>query len=457
MHFNRREVLAVAGAAAGMAVVPGWAGAPTPLIATTGTARLAPDPFPETPIWGYDGAVPGPVMRVQQGGRLSRRLINSLPQPTTIHWHGIRIDNAMDGVPDLTQATVPQGGSFDYGFDLPDAGTYWYHPHSRTFEQMGRGLYGALIVEEPSPPPVDADLVLLIDDWRLNEAGQLHDSFGALHDRAHAGRIGNWVTVNGVADWKRGVARGERIRLRLVNTANARVFPLFLQGMRAHVVALDGQPVDTPYAVDELILAPAQRADLIVDIDAAEGETAWLLERDREGLLAVAEFPVEGTSRADALPPPVALPPNPVPALGALDDALHVPLRMEGGAMGGLAAATRNGEERSLRDLAAEGFAWALNGSVGMEDRPLFQARLGQTVRIRMTNDTAWPHAMHVHGHHFRALGAAGPGPLRDTILLQRGETLDIAFVADNPGKWMLHCHMLEHSVAGMMTWFEVA
>ena len=134
------------------AVAPNTA-APEPpaLRATPGSARLAPPDYPETPIWGYDGRVPGPVLRMAQGERLIRRFVNELPQPSTIHWHGIRIANPMDGVPDLTQAPVPPGGDFLYDFVAPDAGTWWYHPHHRSWEQVARGLYGALIVEEPAP------------------------------------------------------------------------------------------------------------------------------------------------------------------------------------------------------------------------------------------------------------------------------------------------------------------
>ena len=179
---------AAANAAATNAVSPDSA-APEPpaLRATRAAVRLAPPDYPETPIWGYDGRVPGPVLRVAQGGRLIRRFVNELPQPSTIHWHGIRIANPMDGVPDLTQAPVPPGGDFLYDFVAPDAGTWWYHPHHRSWEQVARGLYGALIVEEPAPARVDRDEVLLIDDWRLTGDAGIHESFGAMMDLSHAG------------------------------------------------------------------------------------------------------------------------------------------------------------------------------------------------------------------------------------------------------------------------------
>ncbi|MDU8944852.1 multicopper oxidase family protein [Ovoidimarina sediminis] len=426
------------------------------LRAAPGTAQLAPADYAPTPIWGYGAKVPGPEIRIPQGGELSRRLINELPQATTIHWHGIRIDNAMDGVPDMTQAAVLPGESFDYSFRVPDAGTYWYHPHNRTWEQLARGLYGALVVVEETPPDVDADLVLLIDDWRFAADATLHESFGSLRDWSHAGRIGNWVTVNGVGEYAQPVKAGARLRLRLVNVANARIFPLVLRGFEARVVALDGQPLDAPRVVERITLAPAQRADLIVDVTASEGETAHILEEDREGLLAVADFPVEGRSGRTPGAPLIALPPNPVPRLGDLDQAPRAVLRMEGGAMGRMSGAMMGGRMMAPRDLAGEGKVWAFNGMAELPESPLIAADLGQTVRIAMINDTAWPHAMHLHGHHFRVIGPEGKGPLRDTTLVNPDETVEIAFVADNPGDWLLHCHMVEHSAGGMMTWIRV-
>ncbi len=455
MPMNRRHFIAAASA---MALArPAAAGRYTDLIAAPGQAQLAPPEYDPTPIWGYGGAVPGPEIRVTQGGRVARRLINRLPQDTSVHWHGIRIANAMDGVAGMTQAAVPPGSTFDYGFEVPDAGTYWYHPHNKTWEQMARGLYGALIVEEPEPPQVDADEVLLIDDWLFDADATLFDSFGSLRDWSHGGRIGNWVTVNGDGDWQRGVEQGQRLRLRLVNTANARVFELQLRGFRAWEIALDGQPLSKPREITALTLAPAQRVDLIVDVTAAPGETAHILEPDAQGLLGVAAFPVAGLAREANRDAPPPLTPNPVPPLGDVETARRVPLRMEGGAMGGMAEAMSGGQVMSARDLAQTGKLWAFNGQVDMQDSPLIEAARGETIRIAMTNDTAWPHAMHLHGHHFRRLGPEGPGPLRDTLLVHRSETAEIAFVADNPGDWLLHCHMLEHAASGMMTWIRVS
>ncbi|MFQ6546928.1 multicopper oxidase family protein [Aestuariibius sp. 2305UL40-4] len=451
MRITRRAFMG--SAAAGLVARPGWADGFAELRAAPAAVQIAPQEYAPTPVWAYGGQVPGAAIRVRQGDRVQRRLVNGLDQPTTVHWHGLRIANAMDGVPGMTQDAVPPGGTFDYDFVAPDAGTYWYHPHNRTWEQLARGLAGPLIVEEAEAPEVDGEHVLVFDDWRLEPDATLSESFGNMHDLSHGGRIGNWVTVNGVGEWAGTAQRGDRLRLRLINAATARIFSLGLEGFDAWVVALDGQPLEVPQRVEQVGLGPAQRVDLIADVTGTD--EAMIISYEADGGYAVAAFAVSGDGAArDAAP--VALPPNPVPALGSLDNAPVAELRMEGGAMGRMRGAMLGGEQVPMRELVGAGKAWALNGMADMPEEPLIEAALGETVRVRMINDTAWPHAMHLHGHHFRQLRADGPGPLRDTILMQRGETVEVAFVADNPGDWLFHCHMVEHSAAGMMTWMRV-
>jgi FtsP/CotA-like multicopper oxidase with cupredoxin domain len=460
--WRRRELLGLIGAGVALPTSPllalAAADGTTTLTARPGMARLAPTDMPQTAIWGYDGGVPGPTLRVRQGDRVRVNFRNQLTQPSTIHWHGLRIDNAMDGVPELTQKLVAPGDGFRYDFVAPDAGTYWYHPHNRTWEQLARGLYGALIVEEAEPPTVDRDLPMLLDDWRLTDAAAIDEpSLGAMHDWAHGGRIGNWITVNGDGEAVLPVKRHERLRLRLCNTANARIFELALKGLEGWLVALDGQPVPPDAIPERLILGPAQRADLIVDVVANEGAEAALAVVEGDGAFAAVLLPVSGVARAARMPAPAALAPNPVALPGDLSDAQRVDLVMEGGAMGGMSGATLRGKAMPIRELAQKGKAWAFNGIAGMPGKPLVQVERGRTVRLRMINDTAWPHAMHLHGHHFQTItGELASGPLRDTLLVQRGETVEIAFVADNPGNWLLHCHMVEHAAAGMMTWLRV-
>ncbi len=457
MHLTRRDMLA---ATTAFSLTPHVSHAsPGPVLkAGEGFQQLAPKDFAPTPIWGYDGTAPGPVIRAVQGARVKRRLINDLPQPTAVHWHGIRIDNAMDGVPGLTQPEVAPGGSFDYDFSVPDAGTYWYHSHNRTMEQVARGLYGALIIEEHTAPDVDHDLPLAIDDWRLDpETVQITDDFDNFHDLSHAGRMGNIVTVNGEFDPALPVARHDRMRLRLINAANARTFEIGLNGLEGWVMALDGMPLEEPLAVSgAFTLAPAQRVDLIVDVMAEPGETADLLSVERDGGYGLMRFPVSaGSMQRRGIP--AVLPPNPLPEIADPANAPLHAITMQGGAMRGLPPSMLGATLLEPRELAQLGKFWALNGIVDRPDDPFVDLVRGETHRFAFVNETAFPHAMHLHGHHFRSITDNGSlGPWRDTVLVQPGTTQQIIMAADNPGKWLLHCHMLGHAAAGMMTWYNV-
>ncbi|MBU2959172.1 multicopper oxidase family protein [Paracoccus sp. 1_MG-2023] len=431
------------------------------LTAGKATVQLAPDAYPATPVWAYDGTLPGTVLRAPQGGRLERRLVNALDVPTSIHWHGIRIDNAMDGVAGLTQDAVPPGAGFDYAFDLPDAGTYWYHAHVNSTEQVARGLAGALIVDESAPPDIDRDEVLMIGDWLIDpDTGSFVDNFAAPMTLSHGGRTGNLVGVNGRHDFSLSAGRNERLRLRLINSANARIFGLRLEGLRGWTVALDGMPLAEPVPVtDMLVLAPAQRIDLIVDVTAEPGAAAGIGFADGDdgwGMLAAIE--VTGHSATVARDRPAPLPPNPRMQIGGIEAAPVLDMPLQGGAMRGLKGARFDGQDMGWRELVRNGQFWALAGQVGLGTAPFATLSRGETARIRMANDTIFPHAMHLHGMHFRVRAPDGTlGPLRDTVLVMPNDMAEIVFVADNPGKWLLHCHMLGHAASGMTNWVMVA
>lgn len=460
--FSRRQFVSGAAATgllfAGQSLFPYSAAArsgPLILEAAPGKAKLQDEVDAMTSIWGYGGAVPGPLIRVKRGGEVWVRLKNGLPQPTTIHWHGIRIDNAMDGVAHLTQKAVPPGETFDYRFRVPDAGTFWYHPHNLSWEQVARGLYGALIVDEETSVDVDRDIIMIADDWRLDDKGAIDEqSFGALHDRSHAGRLGNVLTINGQPFGTFQVRSGERIRLRLINTCNARVLKLRFEDLEPQLIALDGQAI-APRAVDHglISISPAQRADLLIDMTGEPGSTQAITEVSRRRLVA-ATFAYEDTAAVERKRDALMLPSNDLPTPD-YSGARMVDLVMTGGAMGQIREMKHKGKTYGMRELVQEhGMVWAFNGSAGMTDEPLFSARLGETIGVKMVNDTRWPHAMHFHGHHFRE--AADDAPWHDTMHMEPGETKTVYMVADNPGKWMIHCHMLEHQAGGMGTWFNV-
>jgi len=219
--------------------------------------RLRGPDRPETRVWGYDGAVPGPTIRLKRGDELKVRLMNELPEPTLIHWHGVRVPNAMDGAPHLTQSPVEPGQRFEYRFAPPDAGTFWYHSSYAPGQQQ-RGLYGALIVDESTPADVDRDVLLVLDDWRLNEDGSLDTD----RPRSTAIAAGHrpLLTANSQNNLAIPVRRNERVRLRVINAANARIMPVSVPGLTTWVVAIDGQPVAPFVARASLaVLAPQPR------------------------------------------------------------------------------------------------------------------------------------------------------------------------------------------------------
>ncbi len=476
---TRRRALAGIGAAAGAALVsvtlPPLARAKGNirefrLRAAPAAARLVGPNGPETAVWAYDGRTPGPVIRAMQGERLRVHVENALEQPTTVHWHGIRLANAMDGVPYLTQDPIAPGKSFTYEFDAFDAGTYWYHPHFNSSEQVAMGLAGALIVDEPAPPEVDRDVLWVIDDWRLTKDAAIASFDRPFHDMIHGGRFGNTVTVNGQIAEDVPVTPGERIRLRIVNVANARIFRLIFTGHRPWLAAIDGHPVP-PRQFDEgqLIIAPGGRADLIIDMTGKAGERFTVIDNSPEGiryrLADLAYGPVPATP-APARGTPEAWADNPI-SEPDLDTATRLELVMEGGAMGGLQTAIYKGETLTGRELArGHGMFWSFNGVVhppmkyGDPSHPMFTFKKGESVILAIRNDTAFAHPIHLHGHTFRVLTRNGkPDPDRpwqDTVLLTVDGEVEIAFVADNPGDWMLHCHILEHQKSGMMGHFRV-
>jgi FtsP/CotA-like multicopper oxidase with cupredoxin domain len=503
--LSRRRFL---GASAGLAALAGaprlvWAASDdgfTVLRAMGGVAPLLGEQGDPTAIWGFEGQSPGPTLKVPQGEELKVRLVNDLLEPTSIHWHGVRLPNAMDGTA-LTQEPVQPGDSFDYVFTPPDAGTFWYHAHVRTAEQVARGLYGALIVEEASLPEAqDAmhDVLMVIDDWWLYDSGAINeDTFGDLVVAAHGGRMGNWMTVNGTSRPTLAAPAGERLRLRLINAANARVMSLLFKGAEAHLLAIDGQPLASPRKLAEpLVLPPGGRADVglrrgleqaivAIDIDgeplelafvdrAVEAEPAPEVEPEAEGEgEAAGESAEEGEGQVE---PPVKtpievqiepdtgdfapLPANPLPETLDVSSALAVSLVIEGGAGGGMKGAIVDGRHLTLRELVEHGMTWAMNGIAGLAGEPLATVERGRTVALTVDNKTAWAHALHLHGHHVRVVeedGRETADPVwRDAVLIEPRAAVTLAFLADNPGKWMLQCHVLEHGEAGLMTWLEV-
>ncbi len=428
------------------------------LVPGISSVQLVPTQYPVTDTWCYNNFVPGPELRVQQGDRLRVTCKNALGESTTIHWHGVRLSNNMDGVPHLTQTPIQPGEEFVYEFDAVDAGTFWYHPHQRSAEQVGRGLYGTFIVEEPEPIQVDREITWVLDDWRLSRDAQIVDDFDNRHDLSHNGRIGNTVTINGRVPGPFEVQAGERVRLRLVNAANARIFALDFSPLEARIIAIDGQPVTPHDSGGNIVLAPAMRVDVVLDMTGKPGDRYSVVDRYyRDFNYALVDLLYTSTSkRINLLNSPIELTPNPVPE-PLLENAVHYQIEFDGGAMSPMAGAVLDGKWQDMRNMVHSGKFWAINGvtATGHVMEPLISLYQGQTAVLDLRNNTAWPHPMHLHGHSFRVLSRNGTPTLhrewQDTVLLEAQENAEIAFVADNPGDWMFHCHILEHQASGMM------
>lgn len=390
-----------------------------------------------------NGQVPGPTLRVRLGDTVRVRFTNRLPQETTIHWHGVRVPNAMDGVPHATQPPVQPGASFTYEFTPKDAGTFWFHPHVRSSEQVERGLYGLLIVDDRAPPPYTRDVAWILDDWLLGADRQIVPDFNTPHDLMHDGRWGNAITVNGRTDTTLKVAAGERIRLRLLNASNGRIYVPELGGLDAKIIAVDGLYARTPRPLEHFELAPGNRLDLDVTISGG-GRSLVVMDRflaQRPNRLA--EIEIDGTAAAPSFASPARA---------------HVPVW---GA--GLAMPVTHELRLDARRGGPLGIEWTINDQAfaGHEHaHPSIALARGRWSRLRFVNASARLHPIHLHGMFFKLLardGVAVDEPFfRDTVLIHGRETIDIGLVPLDIGDWMMHCHILEHAEAGMMTMIAV-
>jgi FtsP/CotA-like multicopper oxidase with cupredoxin domain len=435
------------------------------LTAAPARQRLRLEPAGETDILAYNGISPGPLVRVKRGQPMTIRLVNALSQPTSLHISGYRGPNAMDGVAGLTQADVPPGGSFDYTFTPQDAGTYLYHPLvlGRTAEQVERGLCGMFVVEEDNWGPVDSDIAVLLDDWRLTESHQIDPDFAVATDNARLGRLGNTLTVNGrpAPEVIKAPPRA-RVRLRVGGVTNARILPMRFEKMaRATVIAIDGQPCE-PFDPlrRQVIVAPGSRYDIVLDLPDKAGEQTIVSVALGDGFQVV-RFETEGEPLAEK--PAV----KPLPLNQGLPEAIRLQeaRRAEFTIAGGWDAKDPAGPAAPA-DVIARKFpdarkVWQLNFGFpsSLTGKPLFSARKGNVVVLALTNRTSWTQAIRLHGHVFRVLHALDDGwepYFMDTVLVGDNRTVRIAFNADNPGKWLIRSTILEHMESGVLSWFEV-
>ncbi len=368
------------------------------------------------------------------------RLTNSLPEPTTIHWHGLRVPAAMDGTENVQHPVMP-GETYTYRFALPDAGTFWYHPHSNETVQLERGLYGALIVRADDEPELDAERVLVLDDVKLDRDGQIKPPGGVVE--RHDGRLGTTVLINGREGSELRMAAGQIERWRIVNASSARYVRLSIGGRPFHLLGTDGGLLTAPVTMTEVLVAPADRVDVAVGPFEEGEEVAIEALPYNQGSVARPRRFRYGMVRVGAFAPSRAS----IPA--------H--LREITPLVQGPVAVTREvhlGFKINLR----KGVLFTVDHEQHHRADPV---RVGELQVWDVVNDTLMDHPFHLHGFFFQVLEVNGEAPAflswEDTVNIPPRARVRIAWMPDDrPGEWMYHCHILEHHAVGMMAHFDV-
>jgi FtsP/CotA-like multicopper oxidase with cupredoxin domain len=414
-------------------------------------ARVAPVEIAEgmrVEAWTYNGGLPGPLIRLRVGDRLIVHFSNKLPQPTTVHWHGLRIPIQMDGVPGVSQPDVEPGGTFTYDFVVPDAGLYWYHPHIMSAAQVGFGLYGALLVEDPeADAPLAAldEIIIVLSDIEVDDKGRLEDPESGGSTGMAFGREGNRLLVNGRERPTLRARAGVPLRLRIVNAAKSRYFEIDPAGPRFTTFGGDGGIQERPVESETLVLAPGERVDTIFTPRGTPGETMvvdWRLFNRGYGSVE-ARLPL-GPLFDIALDEPgaasTAMPSIPTRTIPPID----------------ITGAKEVLVELTIAQNAKGEFEYGING-VPFQKHKSFTARPGETQVWNLVNTTAWSHPFHLHGFFFQVLDAndqpVRPMAWKDTVDVPFKQSLKIAvrFDEDRPGAWMYHCHVLDHADGGLM------
>ena len=391
-----------------------------------------------TPVWTYEGTVPGPLLDAKVGDRIIIKVRNSLPEPTSIHWHGIRLPAAMDGSM-AAQDPIPPGGTFRYEFTLKDAGLFWYHPHIRTDVQLHKGLYGAIRVRGPNDPVVDDERVLMLDDVKLKADGTIAEY---LDDASKMlGREGNTLLVNGKADATLNLRAGATVRLRLVNVANGRFFNLRLPGHVWRVIGTDGGLLAKPYDTERLLISPGERYDVMVIPTGAPSSATELLNEPYERGHDTGGRPTMTVAHVRLSDEPALtgrVLPDSFPGVAALAPASStIPVKLD--------ETTRNGE-----------LVFTMNGNV-FPDVPAVMVENGGSRVLDVENASEMDHPFHLHGFFFQvqerngapvALESSGN---KDTVIVPGKGRMKLLARFDEPGMWMYHCHILEHAEGGMM------
>jgi multicopper oxidase len=478
-RMNRRRFLGLVGAGASLALGGASLTERTDgAEAASGGLRLDAEPVrfdlgkARIATWGYNNRVPGPIIRLKEGQQFRALVRNRLKSGTTVHWHGLPVPNAMDGVPGVTQDAIPAGGSYLYQYTVPVSGTYMYHSHFGL--QLDKGLLGALIIQPKREIlSYDRDITLVIDDWAdgvpafnntLTIDGSDRYECSVPTIRQVSGQAVAPMSVGGNGFGKGGpvasgypyylvngrpashpftisVRRGDAVRLRLVNPSAATVYRVALQGHRMRVTHADGQPVQQ-VEVDAIRLAPGERYDVLVK---ADNPGAWQLAFAAEGTSDIgrAVFQYAGVKRSL---PAAGFHPRELkgklldPRALRLHDSVSVPVP----------DGTPDRIIRLKLGPALPKYSWTIDGK-GVAENSVIDVRRGEHVRFLYSNGTKDVHPMHLHGHFVQVQNGTGNGPMRDTVVVNPSGRATMDWIADNPGTWVYHCHNLYHMTAGMM------
>ncbi len=419
------------------------------------------------PLWTFaDGEWP-PLIRLNLGDRLEATLENHLPraqESSSVHWHGLRLPNDQDGVPFLVQPPVQPGETFRYGFTPPDPGTFFFHTHCNTAEHLGRGLVGVLIIDGDITEPYDADRVLLLRDWQVDIESGRFNPFFTLRGAARSGTYGPLRSVNGTVNPQLALPASGDCRLRLINTDTTRIMQIGVQGADAAIIAVDGMALP-PFPLASWTLGPGMRVDIVLRAPG-EGRIARLIDQSPPGHVELAHFIGQGVARRMTAfdPAPLRAARIAEPDMKSAERLNFVFQSSESGQFIGDASDAQGAGIGALC-LSQKQF-WTINDRA-WPDRdharlpaPLAVLRRGRSYLLSLKNDSPFAHPIHIHGHSFKLLRSnqqKTPQHHADTLLLLPQERAEVAFVADNPGDWMFHCHIIEHQESGMMGYFRVS
>lgn len=471
VYLSRRQFLASTAAAGVLGAVPSLLISGRPALAmpaTTirvGTRVIEVNGRPAT-VFGLTQPDGSHGVITEAGKSFRVRLENQLDEETLIHWHGLTPPWQQDGVPDLSQAPLDPGQAYAYDFPLNLPGTNWMHSHHGLQEQ--RLMAAPLIVRDPAEAGADIqDIVVLFHDFTFRDPDEIlaelkgpsvptggmdHSAMGHgaaamstgphLQDVVYDAFLANDRTLDDPEVFR--VERGGRLRLRLINGATATNFWLDLGQLDGRLIAVDGMPVE-PVTGRHFEFAIAQRLDIVLELPQSEG--AWPVFAVQEG----------ERSRTGFI---LATPSGAVQRLaGEAPDAVDpIGLALERRLRAAQSLAPREPDRRHAVTITeAPGYVWMLNGASHGDHAPL-DVRAGERVEITFEDRTTMAHPMHLHGHHFQVVAINGErfaGAIRDTVLVPSRGNVTIAFEANNPGKWALHCHHLYHMASGMMTTLE--